>query len=175
MGGRGTPISADTARRILVYDRAVFERFERRIRRLPKRGAFEDRGIGHLSYFATLVHVLNVHEAWLVYVVPGRTAEFVRTHAEPRRHPSDWAGFRRYSSEVWQGLERFAEQATDRSLARRVQAPWMPGRYTVGDAVLQTSFEEAHHLGELIGALWQQDRRSPDMTWIDVGRGGPRR
>jgi hypothetical protein len=47
----------------------------------------------------------------------------------------------------------------------------MPGRYTVADALLQATIEEAHHLGEVIGALWQEDLSSPAMTWIDVRRG----
>jgi hypothetical protein len=64
---------------------------------------------------------------------------------------------------------------TDRELHRTVRAPWMPGRYTVADALLQTTFEEAHHLGEIIGALWQENRPSPDMTWIEVGRAPPRK
>jgi hypothetical protein len=51
-----------------------------------------------------------------------------------------------------------------------VKAFWMPGDYTVRDAILQSTFEQAHHLGEIIGALWQDDRKPPDMTWIDVRR-----
>ncbi len=36
------------------------------------------------------------------------------------------------------------------------------------DALLQVTFEQAHHLGELIALFWQQDVEPPEMTWIDV-------
>ena len=44
----------------------------------------------------------------------------------------------------------------------------MPGRYVVSDGLLQTTFEQAHHLGEIIAALWQDDIEPPPMTWIEV-------
>ena len=169
-----SPLTASAARELLRYDRAVFEKFYRRVRRVPKRGAFAQREIGHQSYFETLAHVLNVHDAWLNYIVPGRTREFLRIHAEARRHPTDWAGFEPYRAQVWEGVERFAAGASDRSLRRIVKAPWMPGRYTAGDAVLQVTVEQAHHLGEIIGAFWQEDREPPTMTWIENFR-PPRR
>ncbi len=42
----------------------------------------------------------------------------------------------------------------------------MPGRYTVEDGCFQASFEQAHHLGEIIAVFWQQDWNPPPMTWI---------
>ncbi|MGD0250723.1 MAG: DinB family protein, partial [Thermoplasmata archaeon] len=90
---------------------------------------------------------------------------------ESARHPTNWKEFRRYSDRVWAGVEATLSKLTTRDLGRRVRAPWFPrGRYTVGDAFLQTTLEEAHHLGEIIGALWQDDRASPPMTWLEVSR-----
>ncbi|MGI0130556.1 MAG: hypothetical protein ACREEC_10475, partial [Thermoplasmata archaeon] len=63
---------------------------------------------------------------------------------------------------------------TPRDLDRRLFAFWMPGRYTVRDALMQTTLAQAHHLGEIIGVLSQDDVRPPEMTWIDVRR-PPRR
>jgi len=163
-------LSVPTARRILAYDRAVFGRFERRIRRLPRRAAFANREIGHHSYFGTLVHILHVHEAWLTYVVPGRVRDLVKAETSGERNPKDWASYDPYAKKVWDGVAEFGSTLTDRELRRVVRAPWMAGRYTVADAVLQSTIEEAHHLGEIIGGLWQEDRESPDMTWIEVGR-----
>jgi uncharacterized damage-inducible protein DinB len=163
-----SPVSADSARRILGYNRTVFDRFERKIRRLPSKTAFQNREIGHESLFGTLVHILNVHDAWFNYVVPGRLREFLEIHSSPARHPTSWSGFEPYRRQVWAGETAFTDSLTDRTIARPVRAPWMPGRYTVGDAILQVSFEEAHHLGEIIGALWQVDIPSPEMTWIEL-------
>ena len=165
------------ARAIFDYNRAVFDRFVRRARRLPWREVTRKRGIGHESLFDTLVHILNVHEVWQVYIIRGRNsdAELETLFADLTRHPKDWAGFDAYSRRVWAEVGRTVRGLTSRSLSREVHAFWMPGRYTVRDALLQATFEEAHHLGEVIAALWQDDRAPPDMTWIDVRRPPKRR
>jgi uncharacterized damage-inducible protein DinB len=160
----------DAARELLRYNRSVFDRFVRRVARLSWKEASRDRGIGHHSLFGTLVHVLNVHEAWMVYVVPGRTRELSARFAEADRRPSDWKGFRAYERRVWSGVSATVSRLTRRDLARRVKAPWMPGEYTAADALLQTTIEQAHHIGEIIGALWQDDESTSRMTWIEVMR-----
>jgi uncharacterized damage-inducible protein DinB len=169
--------SPQDARAIAAYNHAVFDRFVRKVRRLPGKEATRKRGIGHESLFNTLVHVLNVQEVWLVYVVHGRTSDRVlgELFRDPSRHPTTWKGFDEYSTRVWKGIDATLRGLTGRSLDRRVSAFWMPGRYTVRDALLQATVEEAHHLGEIIAALWQDDRRPPDMTWIEVGRPAARR
>ena len=175
---RPVALSPNDVRAIVDYNRAVFDRFVRRVRRLPAKAAFRPRGIGHESLFDTLVHVLNVQEVWFVYIVRGRTSdrELGALFDDRTRHPTDWKGFDGYARRVWAGVDETVGGLTARSLGRRVHVFWMPGRYTVRDAVFQTAFEEAHHLGEVIGALWQDDRKPPDMTWIDVRRGQrPRR
>jgi len=170
----GTLRSPAEARRLVEYNRAVFERFVRRLSRLPWKEVSRPREIGHQTLFGTLVHILNVHEVWMVYIVPGRTRELRSLFANPDRHPTSWKGFHRYAEQVWAGVGATVGALRASDLDRRVRAPWFPtGRYTVGDAVLQTTLEEAHHLGEVIGALWQDDRAPPPMTWIEVTR--PRR
>jgi uncharacterized damage-inducible protein DinB len=174
---RSLTLSPNDARALVEYNHAVFDRFVRRVRNLPKKEAMRKRGIGHESLFDTLVHILNVQEVWLVYIVHGRTSdrELGALFDDARRHPKDWKGFHEYAARVWTGVEATVRGLTPRVLARPVKVFWMPGRYTVRDALFQTSFEEAHHLGEIIGALWQDDRKPPDMTWLDVRRGSARR
>jgi uncharacterized damage-inducible protein DinB len=167
----------EDARAIVAYNRADFERFARRVRRLRGRAAFRRRGIGHESLFDTLVHVLNVQEVWLVYILRGRSSEreLEALFHDTTRHPKTWAEFDRYAQRVWDSVTETAGAWTSRSLARPVRVFWMPGRYTARDGLLQATLEEAHHLGEIIGALWQDDLAPPDMTWIDVGRDLARR
>jgi len=174
---RALGFSRSDAEAILAYDRAVFDRFVRRVRRLSWKEATRPRGIGHESLFHTLVHILNVHEVWLAYIVRGRNSdrELEPLFDDAGRHPTNWKQFDAYAERVWSELDATAATLTPPMLARRVSAFWMRGRYTVRDALLQTSFEEAHHLGEIIGALWQDDRAPPEMTWLDVGRGAPPR
>lgn len=156
----------EEARELIDYDRAVFELYVRRLSSLPWRAVSRRREIGHQSLFRTLVHILNVHEVWQVYIVRGRTGELDALFRDESRHPKDWAGLRAYSDRVWSGIDETLERLTDRDFARSVRAPWMPGRYTVRDAFFQSTFEEAHHIGELIGAMWQDDREPPRMMWI---------
>jgi uncharacterized damage-inducible protein DinB len=165
-------LSPRDARELFEYNREVFTRFVRRVRNLPRKEAFRRRGIGHESLFETLVHILNVQEVWLVYIVRGRNSdqELGALFDDPRRHPKNWKGFEEYSVRVWTGVEETLRELTPRVLARPVTAFWMPGHYTVRDGLFQATMEEAHHLGEVIAALWQDDRKPPDMTWIDVRR-----
>jgi uncharacterized damage-inducible protein DinB len=171
------PLTIGTAdvRAIVAYNRSVFERYARRVRRLSRAAAFRRREIGHQSFFDTLVHILNVHEVWLVYIVRGRADELETLFGDKSRHPRDWPGFRTYADRVWSGVEATGRRLTPAQLGRPVKAPWMPGRYTVRDAVLQTTLEQAHHLGEMIGAFWQDDLEPPEMTWIDTRREAARR
>ncbi|MFI5413064.1 MAG: DinB family protein [Candidatus Lutacidiplasmatales archaeon] len=170
-------LSPQDARAISEYNRALFDRFVRKVRKLPGKDATRKRGIGHESLFDTLVHILNVQEVWLVYIVRGRSSEkeLELLFNDPRRHPTDWKGFDEYSKRVWAGVQATVSGLTPRSLGRPVRVFWMAGRYAVRDGLMQVTFEEAHHIGEIIGALWQDDRRSPDMTWIDVRRPAARR
>lgn len=174
---RTLKLTPTDARALVEYNRAVFDRFARRLRRLPLRKVRRRRGIGHESLFETLVHILNVQEVWLVYIVRGRNsdAELDALFRDPTRHPTDWAGFAAYAARVWAGVDATLRQLTPRGLGRPVSVFWMPGRYTVRDAILQTTIEEAHHLGEIIGALWQDDLTPPEMTWLGVRRARPRR
>ena len=158
-------------RRVLAYNRAVYFRFLRWLARRSWRFAVADRGTAQGSLRNTMVHVLHVHEIWCGYIVPGRLAELDR-----RGHRFEdlrsWRAIRHYAEQVFDDIDRRLRRLRAPELDRRVRAPWMPGRYSVRDAYWQASFEQAHHLGEVIAVLWQVDRRPPDMTWIDVGRGG---
>ena len=166
--------SAREAKELLDYNRTVFERFRRKVRRLRGDAAMREREIGHHSLFGTLVHILNVHEAWLVYIARGRLAELSRRFEEEDRRPTDWAGLDRYAARVWAGASETVRRLSEKDLRRIVRAPWMPGRYSVADAFLQTTIEQAHHLGVVIGALWQDDVPSSRMTWIEVATGPAR-
>ena len=168
----------EEARELTEFNREVFDRYARRVSRLSWSEATRDRETGHHSLFQTLVHVLHVQEVWLVYIVRGRNRELPRLFRDPRRSPKSWKEFREYSRRVWSEIDQTVSNLGDRDFARRVKAPWMPGRYTVRDAFFQTTFEEAHHVGEVIGALWQDDREPPVMMWIPIlrsGRSRPRR
>jgi uncharacterized damage-inducible protein DinB len=183
--GRGVPrespradlLSPAQARAIYAYNARAFARFARAIRRLPWRQVRRRREIGHQSLFDTLVHILNVHEVWLGYILQGRTSdpELEALFADPVRRPRSWPAFRRYERRVWETVDRYLAETTSRELRRPVHVFWMPGRYVASDGILQASIEQAHHLGEVIGALWQDDVEPPEMTWIRLTRSRAKR
>ncbi len=168
-------LTAAQARAIVRYNRRVFDRYVRRLRRLPLRRATKNRETGHLNWIATFSHIVNVHEAWMIYIVPGRLTELSARFKDDDRHPRSWRGLERYADLVFGGVEKWSRNVTPHELNRPVRAPWMPGHYTVSDALMQTTLEEAHHLGEIIGTLWQDDTAPPAMTWIELTRPRPRR
>ena len=166
--------SLSDVRRLVAYDRSVLDAYARRLARMPWKVIAANREIGHRSMKNTLVHILNVYEAWFVAVAQGRWEIFERKGRRPDECRS-WKDVRAYHRQVWVEVDRFVAGLTPRSLHRRLKAPWMPGRYTVEDAIYQASFEQAHHLGEIIGVLWQQDSEPPAMTWIQHMRRGTAR
>lgn len=155
-------------RGLVEYNRTVLDRYERALRRMTWRQVGRNRESGHLSLRNTYLHILQVHDGWLNFIVPGRIAELTQ-RPDPYRFRS-WAEIARWRSHIWEQIEERTSRLTPRELKREVHAPWMPGRYTVADAYLQTTFEQAHHLGEIIAVFWQMNRAPPEMTWIDTRR-----
>jgi uncharacterized damage-inducible protein DinB len=151
-------------RSLFRYNRQVLENFRRRLSRKPWRTINANRGSGHLSLVGTFVHVLNVHDIWWNYVIPGKMADLAR--AGKRRDFDSWGEVTAYWNRVWTGVEARMADLTEAELDRRTKAPWMPGPYTVWDAAFQTSLEQAHHIGEMIALFWQKDEEPPEMMWI---------
>jgi uncharacterized damage-inducible protein DinB len=161
----------ETIRRLVRYDRLAFESFERSIRRLGWKAATANREIGHRSLKDTLVHILNVHEAWLVAAAQDRWEE---VRSDPRRRAEavrSFADLSAYRKRVWAAIDPLLRRTTERALDRRVTVPWIRGRYTLQDGFFQSSFEQAHHLGEVIAVYWQLDRVPPQMMWIPLQTG----
>jgi uncharacterized damage-inducible protein DinB len=161
-----TSDSLPTVRRLIAYNRSVFLRFERSLERRSWKEATADEGTGHLSMKNTLVHILNVEEAWFVAVAQGRWEIFDRKGRQPKEIGS-WKELRAYRDHVWAETDAFLATVSEKSLRGRLKAPWMPGRYTLEDACFQVTIEQAHHLGEVIAVYWQHDRSPPAMTWIE--------
>jgi uncharacterized damage-inducible protein DinB len=169
---RPVRFGSEDALAIVEYNRALYERFARQVRRLPGSRAFQKRGIGHESLFDTLVHIVNVQEVWLLYINRGRNSdpELGALFENPARHPKDWKALDGYAARVWDEVEEVTERLSAKQLGAPVSVFWMKGRYTVRDGYLQATLEEAMHVGEIIGALWQKNVATSKMTWIDVRR-----
>ena len=157
-------------KRLFVYDRLAFDSFLRGLQRLGWQEAAKNREIGHKSMKNTMVHILNVHEWLLVGICQGR-----REVWDAPGHPPDgvrsWAELRRYRDQVWEEIEPLMASLTGVKLGRRFKVPlwtgaWLPGRHNLKDVVFQVSFEQAHHLGEILAVFRQMDWPPPQMMWL---------
>lgn len=161
----------DTVREVLDFDRRVLDRFIAKAGRLQGDAATRRRGSGHETIRATLLHLLQVRDGWLNVVAQGRVHEFDTTFHPPRDQDlRSWSDLEAYRDRVWAGVEEFFGSLSEADLRRPVKAPWMAGEYTLRDAFFQVSYEEAHHLGEVIALMWQIDSIPPAMTWIEIRR-----
>ncbi len=156
---------ADDARRMFAYNREVLEQFCRRLERLPRRVVSKDRGATWHSMAGVFHHVLRVYNGWLNVTVQGRSAD-------PALVQRNWDSLgsmkeiRACMEDVWVGADRLLAGLTDADLRRSVKAAWQPKACTLSDALVQVTLEQAHHLGEIIAMLWQEDIRPPEMTWL---------
>lgn len=161
-------VEANDIRELVRYNRRVADAYERALGRLGWRAISRDRGAGLGSLKDTYIHLVQVADGWLNYVVTGRVAQ-LSARPDPFMF-RDFGSIRKWSRAVWSEIEGSAARLTDADLRRRVKAPWMPGEYTLADAYFQVTFEQAHHLGEMIAMFWQMDRAPPEMTWIVTRR-----
>ena len=151
-------------RELVAYDRRVFRRFVSAVARLPAPAQRRDRGIGHVSLLRTLAHILEVRDAWVLLIAEGRGMEAAE-RSPPSASIRTIGSLRAYDRRIWSETARQVAKLRERDLERRVRCPWMPGRFTLRDAYLQASYEQAHHLGEVIAVLRQMGREPPEMTW----------
>lgn len=160
----------EVVRRLLRYDRLAFDSFLQSVQRRGWRTASKNRELGHGSMKNTLVHVLNVHEWLLVGVCQGRNEVW-----DPPGHPPEslrsWADLRQYRDLVWKEVEPLYANLTSARLNVRLKLPlwtgtWLPGKHRLEDVVFQSSFEQAHHLGEILAVFRQMDWPPPQMMWL---------
>lgn len=173
-------VTADDYRRILAYNRRVLEVYCKKLERLPWKVVSREREAGWHSIAGTFNHILRVYDAWLNYVVQGDLAD-------PTMMRRTWSSLesmeevRESLEKTWTKIDAYMKGLTDRGLGRIVRAEWQPKACTVADALMQVTLEQAHHTGEIIAMLWQDDLRPPEMTWLSTNwaledlarKGGP--
>lgn len=158
-------VTANDVRKIYAYNFAVLDAYARKLDRLPWPVAAKDRGATWHSMAGVLHHITRVYDGWLNYTVQGRSAD---EGMRGRRWDSltSMKEIRASLAKVREGIEPFLDTLTDADLRRKVKAAWQPKACSLADAFAQVTFEQAHHLGEIIAMLWQEDIEPPEMTWL---------
>ncbi len=157
-------------RKIFTYNRQVLEVFCRKLERLPWPVVSKDRGVTWHSMAGVLYHVIGVYDWWLNYVVQGVSADDA-AHRRTWDSLTSMREVRAFLEVTWPGVEHLLAGLSDASLRRNVRAPWQPKACSLNDALMQVTLEQAHHTGEIIAMLWQDDLRPPEMTWLGTNWG----
>ena len=160
----------EVVKRLVAYDRLAFDSFLRGLQQHGWDESAKNREIGHGSMKNTLVHILNVHEWLLVGICQGKR-EVWDAPGHPPGSVHSWADLRRYRNQVWEEVDPLMASLTGEKLTRKLRVPlwtgtWLPGKHALQDVVFQASFEQAHHLGEILAVFRQMDWPPPQMMWL---------
>src|SRR5881396_2475153 len=154
-------------RSIYQYNWQVLRDYGEALAKLPREELVKNREATHGSMKNIFHHILSVHDGWLNVAAQG-------TSADPAMREKDFDEvlsmdpLRAYLEEIIAKEASFLASLRDKDLGRRVKPEWKERSHPLQDALMQVTFEQAHHIGELIALFWQSDVEPPEMTWIDV-------
>jgi len=155
-------------REVFAYNWRVLRDFGDALAALPADVAAKDRGATHDSMKNVFHHILSVHDGWLNVTAQGSSADPAMREKDFDEVPSI-VELRGYLEKIIAKEDSFLATLKEKDLDRRIQPAWKERPHSLRDALAQVTLEQAHHVGELIALLWQQDIEPPEMTWIDVG------
>jgi uncharacterized damage-inducible protein DinB len=157
--------TAGDYRRIFEYNEKVLRSFFETLSKLLWDTVAKNMEASHGSMKNILVHILSVYNGWINYNAQGKSDKISwEDHDYENYHSMDQVG--KLMSRVMVGVEDFMKRLDDSDLSKKVTAPWMEGDHELSDVLMQVTFEQAHHLGEIIALLWQLNIEPPEMTWI---------
>jgi len=160
-------VNAADFRSIYEYNWQVLRDYCEALAKVPKDELVKNREATHESLKNIFHHILSVHDGWLNVTAQGASADPAMREKDFDEVESMDA-LRDYMEKIIAKEKRFLSKLTDKDLDRGIQPEWKTRPHPMSDALLQVTFEQAHHLGELIALFWQQDIEPPEMTWIDV-------
>jgi len=155
-------------RGLYEYDWRVLRDFCDALEKLPEGAVLKDRGATHGSMKNVFFHILTVHDGWLNVTAQGGSADPTVYDLEDYDAVRTIGELRGYMEKVVAKERTFLDGLLEADLERPVQPAWKKRPHPLHDALMQVTFEQAHHIGELIAMFWQQDIEPPEMTWIDV-------
>src|SRR2546430_7373689 len=154
-------------RSIYEYNWQVLRDYGEALAKLPREELVKNREATHGSLKNIFHHILSVHDGWLNVTAQGASADPGMREKDFDEVPS-MAELRGYLEKIIAKEESFLAKLKEKDLDRPVQPEWKERPHPLRDALAQVTLEQAHHTGELIALLWQQDVEPPEMTWIDV-------
>jgi len=154
-------------REVFAYNWRVLRNFGDALAALPPDVVATDRGATHGSMKSIFHHILSVHDGWVNVTAQGASAD-PAMREKVFDEVLSMAELRGYLEKIVAKEESFLANLKEKDLDRPIQPEWKERPHSLRDALAQVTLEQAHHVGELIALLWQQDVEPPEMTWIDV-------
>ena len=154
-------------RHIFGYNWQVLRDYSEALGKLPTSELQKNREATHNSLKNIFHHLLSVHDGWLNVTAQGASAD----PAVRERDVNEFASMEElqaYMEKIIAKEGQWLAKLTDEDLDTLIRPEWKERPHPIRDALLQVTFEQAHHVGELIALLWQMDVEPPEMTWIDV-------
>ena len=137
---------------------------------LPWEEVVRGRGASFDSLRNIFLHVVDVEDRVINYVIPGRAKEWV---SRPPEEFHDVGSIKKRVLEVEGKTNAYLAKLTPDELEKRIEFPMWgkpPVSVRVEDVLLQVVLESIHHFGELIALLWQMDVVPPHMGWINYAQ-----
>jgi len=159
-------MNADDFRRIFKYNRQVLHSFLETLDKLPSEIVSENVGASHNSMKDIFTHILTVYDGWLNHARKGEASGVPDLEFDEAFHSMD--AMKRYMEHVETGVDALLGDLSDSMLASPIKVDWFEKERSLADVLMQVTIEQAHHLGEIIALLWQQNINPPEMTWIGV-------
>lgn len=151
--------------RLFSYNKKVLQTFFDKLSNLPWETVSKNMESGHYSMKNTFVHILSVYNGWINYNALGKSNEIPWEEHDYENYHS-MAQIKEFMLKVLTRVDTFMKGLDDDALSKKITAPWMEGEHELRDVLMQVTFEQAHHLGEIIALLWQANIEPPEMTWI---------
>jgi uncharacterized damage-inducible protein DinB len=157
-------MNADDFRKIFTYNWAVLHSFLDTIDGLPKELISSNLEASHNSMKDTFAHILTVYDGWLNHARMGESSGVPKSELDECNQSIE--NLRKYVNHVETAVGKLLESLTDSMLTQQIKVDWWDEPHSLADVLMQTTLEQAHHLGEIIALLWQHDIEPPEMTWI---------
>jgi len=157
-----------TIQELYFYAATVRRKFAKKLTGLPTSISLKNKEANFHSMKNILVHMIYV-EDWLVNSAILRRGK--ASYKEPNFNSFDIQRAMNYLDDVESNTKAFLKQARENDLRRKINLRFSPRQeipynMTVEECLLQAITEQLYHIGELIGFMWQEDIRPPNMQWF---------
>ena len=163
-------MNADDFRRVFKYNWAVLHSFLDTLDGLPAQLVSSNLEASHNSMKDIFTHILTVYDGLLNHARAGESTGVPESELDECYQSI--GNMKKYMKHVEDAVDTLLNELTDSMLTHPIKVEWREKEHSLADTFMQATFEQAHHLGEIIALLWQHNIEPPEMTWIGAQETG---